>query len=133
MSPARKVVAIVDNEYTVRRALKRVLRAQGILSEDFASGDEFLQFLEVCRPDCVILGRHTTQAGSFDVLRRMAAADLHIPVIVLAGRDAAAPRKRKGLAVIKPFPATAEAGLLLRRRASRRAGGADRPTNPRTH
>ena len=99
-------MAIVDNEESVRRALKRLFRAEGIATEDFASGDRFLRFLGACRPDCVILGRHLSEADGFEVLVRMAAADLRIPVIVLAGRGVARARSRRCLARVLPFLAT---------------------------
>ena len=106
MSRARKVVAIVDSEESVRRELKRLFHAEGIASEGFASGDRFLRFLGVYRPDCVILGRHMPEADGFEVLLRMAAADLRVPVIVLAGRGASRSRGRRALARVLPFLST---------------------------
>ena len=103
MSRARKVVAIVDTEESVRRQLKRLFNAKGIASEGFASGDRFLRFLKARRPDCVILGRHMPEAEGFEMLLRMALADLRIPVIVLAGRGAARSRGPRDLARILPF------------------------------
>jgi FixJ family two-component response regulator len=86
MSHARRVVAIVDDEQTVRRAIERLLRARGIDSEGFSSGEKFLRSLDARRPDCLILGHQQTAAAGQDVVEQMAAADLQIPVLVLSDR-----------------------------------------------
>jgi FixJ family two-component response regulator len=85
MSHAKKVVAIVDDAQSVRRALERLLNARGIASEGFSSGDKFLRSLEASLPDCLILG-HQTRAAGLDVVARMAAADLQIPILILGKR-----------------------------------------------
>src|SRR5262245_57343805 len=94
MSHAKKVVAIVDDEQTVRRAIERLLRDRGIDSEGFASGEKFLQSLGERRPDCVILGHQKAARDGRDVVTRMAAADLHIPVLVLGARSPRAANRR---------------------------------------
>ena len=94
MSHARRVVAIVDDEQTVRRAIERLLRARGIASEGFSSGEKFLKSLGARRPDCVILGHQRAGKTGLDVVTRMAEADLQIPVLVLAGRPSRAGSRR---------------------------------------
>jgi FixJ family two-component response regulator len=86
MSRAKKVVAIVEDEHSVRRALERLLRAGGVASQGFASGDKFLRSLEARLPDCVILGHQKPGRPVLDLVARMAAADLQIPVLVLGRR-----------------------------------------------
>ena len=86
MSHAKRVVAIVDDEQTVRRAIERLLRTRGIDSESFSSGEKFLRSLDARRPDCVILGHQKAAAAGQDVVAQMAAADLQIPVLVLSDR-----------------------------------------------
>lgn len=93
MSHAKRVVAIVDDEQTVRRAIERLLRARGIDSEGFSSGEKFLRSLDGRRPDCLILGHQKAAAGQ-DVVAQLAAADLQIPVLVLRGRPPRAPSRR---------------------------------------
>ena len=98
-------MAIVEDEATVRRSLERLLRARGIDSESFSNGEKFLRYLGACRPDCVIFGRPAKRGGAMEALLRMTAEALEIPILVLAGRRSARPRKRPGLAVVKKFPA----------------------------
>jgi CheY-like chemotaxis protein len=132
VSHARKVVAIVDDEEAVRRALRRLFRAQGIDTQSFSSAERFLRFLNVCRPDCLILGRHVPEAGAPDLLSQMAAADLGIPVIVLAGRAGRRSRSGPGLARVLPFPGASTSRRLVRKVKSRLATRRDPPGNRKT-
>jgi len=53
-----QIVAVVDDDESVCRALKRLLHSVGIAAETFSSGEEFLGTLSStasCRPACVIL------------------------------------------------------------------------------
>ena len=58
MSRSKLVVAIVDDEDTVRRALERLFRSAGIESEVFSGGATFLDSLRSHHPDCVVLDLH---------------------------------------------------------------------------
>ncbi|OUL95249.1 response regulator, partial [Paraburkholderia hospita] len=58
MGNLKPFVVIVDDDESVCRAIKRLLRSVGIAAETFASGDAFLNVLSSIpsyRPDCVIL------------------------------------------------------------------------------
>ena len=55
MEDRRSLVAVVDDEEPVRRALLRLLRAADMQVEAFASGESFLASLERFHPDCVVL------------------------------------------------------------------------------
>src|SRR3954452_22420612 len=53
-----RIIAVVDNDESVCRALKRLLRSVGIEAQTFSSGEEFLHTLTStasCWPGCVIL------------------------------------------------------------------------------
>ncbi|MFP3675269.1 response regulator, partial [Bacillus sp. SIMBA_031] len=52
------IVAVVDDDESVYRAIKRLLRSVGIKAETFSSGEEFpgtLSSTASYRPACVIL------------------------------------------------------------------------------
>ena len=55
MAARRPLVAVVDDEESVRRAVARMLVASHFDVETFASGQEFLDAVQQRRPDCVIL------------------------------------------------------------------------------
>jgi FixJ family two-component response regulator len=86
------VVAIVDDEPRVRRALQRLLGTAGFDARPFASGDEFMEHLEGI--DCVILDLHLPGMSGFDVQIALAARGVAIPVVVLTGNDTPAHRTR---------------------------------------
>jgi FixJ family two-component response regulator len=94
MSRTVPVVAIVDDEDSVRRALERLLRSAGIDPQVFASGETFLASLAQRRPDCVVLDLHMPGVTGFDVQARLNASALGVPVIVITGHDSAESRER---------------------------------------
>jgi FixJ family two-component response regulator len=94
MSRTAPVVAIVDDEDSVRRALERLLRSAGIDPAVFSSGENFLASLAGRRPDCVVLDLHMPGVTGFDVQARLRASGFQIPVIVITGHDSAESRER---------------------------------------
>ncbi|MCC8362712.1 response regulator [Lysobacter sp. A6] len=86
------VVAVVDDEPPVRRALQRLLRAAGFDVRLFASGADFMAHLEGI--DCVILDLHLPGMSGFDVQDALASRGAQIPVVVLTGNDTPANRSR---------------------------------------
>jgi FixJ family two-component response regulator len=89
------VVAIVDDEDAVRRALERLLRSAGLVPRAFASGSAFLQSLDEEWPDCVVLDLHMPHVTGFDVQDRLTRSPTRrIPIIVITGHDTAESRER---------------------------------------
>ena len=87
MSRAVSLIAVVDDEEAVRRALRRLLRSAGLDAETFPSGDEFLETLSSHRPDCIVLDLHMPKVDGFQVQAWLARADFAIPVIAITGHD----------------------------------------------
>jgi len=85
VSGATPLIAVVDDEESVRRALERLIRSARFATESFAGGDEFLRALTDHRPDCVVLDIHMPNVDGFQVQSRLANAKLAIPVIVMSG------------------------------------------------
>ena len=87
MTRENPLVAVVDDEESVRRAIERLLRSAGMETETFASGNAMLADLSRCEPDCVVLDLHMPGLSGFEVQERLAAREHRIPVIVLTGHD----------------------------------------------
>jgi len=88
MSKAKPFIAIVDDDESVGRAIKRLLRSMGMQAEVFASGDVFLEFLSSVpsyRPDCVILDIQMPGLNGLEVQRRLAGTGM--PVIFITAHD----------------------------------------------
>jgi FixJ family two-component response regulator len=84
------LVALVDDDASVRRALRRLISAAGFAVEAFASGQELLDSNAVHRAGCVILDVHLGDEGGFDVQQRLAALGLAVPIVFITGDNAAA-------------------------------------------
>lgn len=87
MKKAGPIIAIVDDDEPVRKALQRLLRSAGMAAETFPSGEVFLASLPTSRPACVVLDLHMPRVTGFDVLKRMTEGGFDVPVIVFTGHD----------------------------------------------
>lgn len=94
MGELSTLVAIVDDEEAIRRAVKRLLRSVGMNVVTFASGGEFLQSLPTCRPDCVLLDIRMPGLTGFDVQARLHERHAAIPVVFITALDDPADTQR---------------------------------------
>jgi FixJ family two-component response regulator len=81
------LIAIVDDEEPIRRALDRLVRSASFEAETFPSGDVFLETVTEHRPDCVVLDLDMPRVDGLRVQAWLARAGLNIPIIVLTGWD----------------------------------------------
>lgn len=82
MSAAPPLIAIVDDEESVRKAIERLLRSAGMEARAFASGEDFLAALPDFRPDCVVLDVHMPGLSGFEVMAQLKG---RMPVVVITG------------------------------------------------
>jgi FixJ family two-component response regulator len=80
-------VAVVDDEESVRKALSRLIRSAGFEVESFATGTEYLNSLQLKKPDCLVIDLHMPVLNGLDVLNKMSEEDIKIPTIVITGFD----------------------------------------------
>ena len=81
MGRIRPTVAVVDDDKSVNRAIRRLLRSIGVASDSFQTGDELLETLEsipAYRPACVILDVQTSGMQGLEVQRRLAALGISV-------------------------------------------------------
>lgn len=79
------LIAVVDDEEPVRKALQRLLRAAGLEAEGYASGQDFLAAER--RADCVVLDLHMPAMSGLQVLRRIRQTTKRLPVVVITAHD----------------------------------------------
>ena len=79
------IVAIVDDDPSVRRSLQRLIRSAGWNSESFASAQEFLARSSPETPRCLVLDLQLPGLSGLDLQKRMAEIGLEIPIIFLTG------------------------------------------------
>ena len=94
MTKACLLIAVVDDEEPVRKALMRLMRSVGLSVETFASGPEFLESIETRLPDCVVLDLHMPQMDGFNVQASLARKCAALPVIIITGHDSPSARER---------------------------------------
>ena len=80
------VIAVVDDDVSVCKALRRLLIASGLDTTTFLSGQAFLNSLATRPPDCVVLDFHMPELTGLDVLNALQRAGSRLPVIVITGR-----------------------------------------------
>jgi FixJ family two-component response regulator len=90
----RPLVAILEDEEPVRRALDRVLRASHLCTVAYSRGEDFLAELPAFEPDCVLLDLNMPGLGGFETQRRLASISPNVPVVVLTAREEPETRER---------------------------------------
>ena len=103
-----RVVAIVDDDESLRRSLKNLLGSVGFLVESFASAEAFLQSIHHAQPGCLVLDLRLSGMNGLDLLRHLSGTGPRIPTVILTahGDDEARQRSLQAGAVAfltKPF------------------------------
>ncbi len=87
MNHLRLRVAVIDGDASVRKALKRLLRAANLDADTFASARDFLNSLLSNRPDCIVLDFEMPGMNAADVQRQLAREGMPAPIILVSGLD----------------------------------------------
>ena len=79
------IIAIVDDDASVREGLQSLIRSAGWRVETFVSAQEFLGRLGAEAPSCLILDLQLPGLSGLDLQKRMAKVGLEIPIVFLTG------------------------------------------------
>jgi len=85
MAEPKAVVFVVDDDASVRDALGSLIRSEGLRVEPFASAREFLARSRVDLPSCLVLDVRLPGLSGLDLQKRMAEANIEIPIIFITG------------------------------------------------
>ena len=80
------LVAIVDDDASVRQSTSRLIRSFGYRAEAFASGEEFLAAASAARIACLVLDVRMPDMDGLEVQRLLAERGVQIPIVFLTGR-----------------------------------------------
>jgi FixJ family two-component response regulator len=94
LSRARPVVAIVDDEESIRKSLRRLLMAADLDAVVYASGQEFLDALSGRHPDCLILDLQMPGLTGLEIQRALTAAGVQFATIIITAHDEPEARAR---------------------------------------
>lgn len=90
MKKFKPLIAIVDDDTSVCRAVRRLVRSLGMDAETFTSGQEFLDLLDAMpsfKPDGLILDVQMPGMNGLDVQTRLATRGHLVPVIFITAHD----------------------------------------------
>jgi two-component system, OmpR family, response regulator len=123
-------VLIIEDDLPLAAALRRGLRAEGIVADVAAKGEDALWMASATQFDAVVLDVMLPGIDGFETCKRLRNDGVWAPIIMLTARDAIEDRVR-GLDMgaddylTKPFSL---AELLARLRALARRGAVERPS-----
>jgi FixJ family two-component response regulator len=85
MNEQRKtqMIAIVDDDESVRSAVYGVLKSVGLTSRSFASAEEFLASGQQSETACLIIDIRMPGISGLDLQARLAEGDRRIPIIFI--------------------------------------------------
>jgi FixJ family two-component response regulator len=79
------VVFVVDDDASVREAIKRLIASVGLRVETFGSAGEFLTSKRPEAPGCLVLDVRLPDLSGLEFQRDLAKADIQIPIIFITG------------------------------------------------
>jgi FixJ family two-component response regulator len=97
LKKSKPLLAIVDDDESVCRAVTRLVRSVGMDGETFSSGQQFFDLLDAMpsfQPDCLILDVQMPGMNGLDVQERLAERDDVIPVIFITAHDEVGVREK---------------------------------------
>ncbi|MEI8040257.1 MAG: response regulator [Verrucomicrobiota bacterium] len=81
------VVAVLDDEPEMRKALRRLLACRGFRVEEYERGEDLLTALGSQPLDYLLLDLHMPGINGFDVLEAFRSRQIPVPVIVITAHD----------------------------------------------
>jgi FixJ family two-component response regulator len=89
----KRMVYVVDDDESIRRASARLLKSAGLDCETFSSPEEFLGLKRMEKNACILTDIRMPDSTGLDLIERLAACGLRIPVIVVSASDDAQVRE----------------------------------------
>ena len=85
MKQPDSIVYVVDDDFSVREAIKSLIRSVGLRVETFGTAQEFLKSARPDAPGCVVLDVRLPGLSGLDLQRELAANGINLPVIFITG------------------------------------------------
>ena len=79
------IIYVIDDDDAVRQSLEFLLKTAGHTVRSFETAKAFLEILPELRSGCIITDVRMPEITGIDLLRRVKAHDVDIPVIVITG------------------------------------------------
>lgn len=103
-----RTVYVIDDNESVRKAVRRLIQSAGLVARAFASAEEFLEAAPP-PPDCLILDvRMPGGLSGLDLQQRLAGLEPSVPIVFVTAHEDEPTRERALAAgavafLVKPF------------------------------
>ena len=95
MPNTTRLVSIVDDDRSIRRALRRLVRSAGFAAETFASAEDFLGSASLILTACLVLDIHLNGGMTgFELQTQLKVDGVVIPIIFITADDGVSMRER---------------------------------------
>jgi FixJ family two-component response regulator len=97
VSKTKPLIAIVDDDESVCRAIKRLVRSLGMEADTFTSAEEFMELVggvPWIRIDCVVLDVQMPGLNGLQVQERLLRDGKQFPIVFITAHDEAGVRER---------------------------------------
>jgi FixJ family two-component response regulator len=85
METAQPIVFVLDDDLSVREALRSLIRSVGLRCETFASTTEFLRYPRTEAPSCLVLDVELPGGSGLELPTELAHAGTELPIIFITG------------------------------------------------
>jgi len=97
LDKSKPLIAIVDDDESVCRAIRRLVRSVAMDGETFSSGQDFLDLLDAMpsfQPDCLILDVQMPRMNGLEVQQQLIKSGKRVPVIFITAHDEVGAREK---------------------------------------
>ena len=97
LDKSKPLIAIVDDDESVCRAIRRLVRSVAMDAETFSSGQNFLDLLDAMpsfQPDCLILDVQMPRMNGLEVQQQLIKSGKRVPVIFITAHDEVGAREK---------------------------------------
>jgi len=94
MACAAPWIAVVDDDPSVLKALRRLLRTHAFHPKTFASAREFLGVLSDGLPECLIVDLQMPEMSGLELHQHLTSEGIAIPTIIITAHDDGDARRR---------------------------------------
>ncbi len=88
------MIYVIDDDESVRKAFKRLLRSVNFEVETFSSAEEFLKSQKSNKDACIIIDIRMPGLTGFDLQQKLKDQGIRIPVLVISASDDAQIREQ---------------------------------------
>jgi len=119
MEKDRKTIAIIDDDNSIRQALRRVLNTAGFQVHVYNSAEDFLAAIDTCPAGCAVVDLELGSMSGFELACHPAMVAAKLPIIFISGTtDETARASAMALGCVeylrKPFMPIELLGAIIR-------------------